>query len=203
MFDLENDLTIAFGIFKSMLHSGLNIDRSLKRTLEGSVSSMYYYELFEALYRKKVNYLLIGGLAVNLYGVPRVTQDIDLIISTDRKNVLAIVKVLDGLGYVPRLPVKPEDLADKDKVRDWIDNRNLKALSFYHGTDQFKVVDILLDHPLDFEGARQRRSVRSVKDIEIYLASMDDLIMIKEHSGRSQDFSDVEMLRKVKDLLEE
>ncbi len=164
---------------------------------------MYYYELFEALYRDKVNYLLVGGLAVNLYGVPRVTQDIDLIISTDRKNVLAIVKVLKDLGYVPRLPVKAKDLADKEKVRDWIDNRNLKAFSFYHGTDQFKVVDILLDHPLDFKGARQRRSVKSAKDIEIYLASMDDLIRMKEYSGRAQDISDVEMLRKVKDLQKE
>ena len=165
--------------------------------------SMYYYELFEALYREKVNYLLVGGLAVNLYGVPRVTQDIDLIISTDKKNVLSIVKVLGGLGYVPRLPVKPEELADSEKVRDWIDNRNLKAFSFNHGTDPFKVVDILLDHPLNFDQARRRRSVRSVRDIEIYLASMDDLIEMKEQSGRSQDISDVEMLRKVKEILEE
>ncbi len=32
---------------------------------------------------------------------------------------------------------------------------------------------------------------------------MDDLIRMKEYSGRPQDISDVEMLRKVKELLEE
>ena len=100
---------------------------------------MYYLELLEALYRERARYLIVGGLAGNLHGVPRVTQDIDLIIPTDMENVLKIANVMKRLGYLPRLPIDPEEIADKEKVRDWIDNRNLKAFRFYHEKDQYKI----------------------------------------------------------------
>ena len=106
------------------------------------------------------------------------------------------------LGYVPRLPVNPEDLANPDKVKDWIENKNLKAFSFYHKKDNYKVIDIVLVHPLDFEKSFINRTVKRAKDIDIYLASIDDVIKMKEFSGRTQDLSDIEMLNKVRKYLE-
>ena len=163
---------------------------------------MYYFEILEGLYERKIRYLIVGGLSVNLYGVPRVTQDIDIIVSTDRENILKIITLLKNQGYVPRLPVNPEDLAESDKVKDWVENRNLKAFSFYNKKDNYKVVDILLVHPLDFEESFKNRTVKRVKDIEIYLASIDDIIKTKEFSGRAQDISDIEMLKKARKYLE-
>ena len=163
---------------------------------------MYYFEILEGLYKSKVRYLIAGGLSVNLYGVPRVTQDIDIVIAMDRENVLKITSLLKELGYVPRLPVNPEDLANPDKVKDWIENKNLKAFSFYHKKDNYKVIDIVLVHPLDFEKSFINRTVKRAKDIDIYLASIDDVIKMKEFSGRTQDLSDIEMLNKVRKYLE-
>ena len=162
---------------------------------------MYYFEILEALYKNKVEYLIVGGLAVNLYGVPRVTQDIDLIISTKKSNILKINAVLEDLGYTPRLPVKPQDLADPAKVRDWIENKNLKAFSFYHKKDNYKVIDILLVHPLHFEESFKNKTIKKLKDMEIYLVSLSDLIKTKEFSGRLQDYSDINMLNKIKKYL--
>ncbi|HHT9146071.1 MAG TPA: DUF6036 family nucleotidyltransferase [Candidatus Wunengus sp. YC61] len=164
---------------------------------------MYYFEILEGLYKSKVRYLIAGGLSVNLYGVPRVTQDIDIVIAMDRENVLKITSLLKELGYVPRLPVSPDDLANPDKVKDWIENKNLKAFSFYHKNENYKVVDIVLVHPLDFEKSFKNRTVKRAKDIDIYLASIDDVVKMKEFSGRSQDLSDIEMLNKVRKYLEE
>ena len=163
---------------------------------------MYYFEILERLYKSKVRYLIAGGLSVNLYGVPRVTQDIDIVIAMDRENVLKITSLLKELGYVSRLPVNPDDLANPDKVKDWIENKNLKAFSFYHKKDNYKVIDIMLVHPLGFEKSFETRTVKKVKDIEIYLASIDDVIKMKEFSGRTQDLSDIEMLNKVRKYLE-
>lgn len=163
---------------------------------------MYYFDVLKALQSKQVRYLIIGGLAVNLYGVPRLTQDIDLIISTDRSNVLKIVSLLKNLGYVPRVPVDPEDLADPAKVKDWTTNRNMKAFSFYHRKDAYKVVDIVLVHPLDFEEAFKNRTIKTVKNVEIFLASLEDLVRTKKESARPQDLSDIEMLKKVRKFLE-
>lgn len=164
---------------------------------------MYYFEILEGLYNNKVRYLIVGGLSVNLYGVPRVTQDIDIVIAMDRENVLKITSLLKELGYVPRLPVSPDDLANPDKVKDWTENKNLKAFSFYHKNENYKVIDIVLVHPLDFEKSFKNRTVKRAKDIDIYLASIDDVVKMKEFSGRNQDLSDIEMLNKVRKYLEE
>jgi hypothetical protein len=164
---------------------------------------MYYFELLAGLYEKKVKYLVIGGLAVSLYGVPRTTQDIDLVISTDRQNVLKLLSVLKDLGYAPRLPVKPEDLAEMRKVKEWTEKRNLKAFSFYNKKEEYKVIDIVLLHPLDFEQSFNNKTVKRVEGVEIYLASLNDLIRTKEASGRAQDLSDVELLKKAKKYSED
>jgi len=162
---------------------------------------MYYFELLEELYKNKARYLIVGGLAVNLHGVPRVTQDIDIVIAIKRDNILKINAILKKLGYKPRLSVNPDDMVDAEKVKDWIANKNLRAFSFYHQKDNYKVVDILLVHPLNFEKAFENKAVKRAKDIEIYIASIDDLMRMKKSTGRRQDSSDIEMLKKVKKYL--
>jgi hypothetical protein len=98
---------------------------------------------------------------------------------------------------------KNKDLTDTMKVRDWIENRNLKAFSFYHKKDNFKVIDILLVHPLHFEESFNNKTVKKAKDVAIYLASLSDLIKTKEFSGRMQDLSDIKMLKKISKYLDE
>ena len=44
---------------------------------------MFYLNLFKALEKHKVQYLLVGGLAMNLHGVPRTTMDVDLVLALD------------------------------------------------------------------------------------------------------------------------
>ncbi|UJS19672.1 MAG: hypothetical protein L3J18_12255 [Candidatus Brocadia sp.] len=167
--------------------------------------NMYYFDILEGLYRSKVKYLVVGGLSVNLYGVPRVTQDIDIdiVIAMNKENVLKTTSLFKELGYVPRLPANPDDLADYDSVKDWIKNKNLKAFSFYHKKDNYKVVGVVLVHPLDFEESFVNRTVKRAKDVDIYLASVDDIIKMKKMSGRPQDLSDIEMLNKVRKYLGE
>ena len=159
---------------------------------------MYYFEVLQELYNHKIEYLIVGGLAVNLFGVPRVTQDIDIIIAFDKKNVSALNDVLKNLGYVPRLPgVNPDELADSSIREHWITNRNLKAFSFYHSKDIYKAVDIVLVHPLDFAIAFRNKTVKKAGGIDICLVCMDDLINMKSFSGRKQDLSDIELLNKI------
>ncbi|MEP9410579.1 MAG: hypothetical protein HRF42_04120 [Candidatus Brocadia sp.] len=164
---------------------------------------MFYFEVFKAFYQEKVKYLVVGGLAVNLHGVPRITYDIDIIIPTDRDNVLKLNRTLRALGYVPRLPVNPDDMADEKTLKDWIENRNMRAFSFYHKKEHTKVVDIVLEHPLDFTEAFRRSAMKKVGDIEIYVASIDDMIAMKKVSNRPKDLSDMEMLKEALKIMEQ
>jgi hypothetical protein len=74
--------------------------------------------IFAALGKRKVRYLIVGGVAVVLHGIPRFTADIDLVLALDKANVLAALDALAGLGYWPRAPVPLLDFADPALRRD-------------------------------------------------------------------------------------
>ena len=46
-----------------------------------------FERLFSALNRSKVRYLVVGGIAVNLYGIERATADIDLVVDLEDRNL--------------------------------------------------------------------------------------------------------------------
>ena len=161
---------------------------------------MYYKDLLEAFEQEKIQYLLVGGVSVTLYGVPRMTQDIDFVISTTSENIEKVVNVLKKLDYIPRLPVDPMQLLDESMRRLWIEEKNLKAFSFYHKTHQYRVVDILLVHNLDFHESYENRNQISVWGMKINLVSVGDLIKMKEFSGREKDLSDVEIIKQIFDI---
>ncbi len=56
-------------------------------------------KIIKSLNKKKIKYLLIGGFAAVLYGVPRSTFDLDIAISLDSKNIGNTITLLSGLGF--------------------------------------------------------------------------------------------------------
>jgi hypothetical protein len=164
---------------------------------------MYYFEILEEFFKKGIKYLIVGGLAVNLYGVPRVTKDIEVIISMDENNILKTNEILEKLNYKPKQPVDPDQLANKKILKNWIKEKNLKAFSSYNKSENYKTIDILIDHPLNFENSYQNKIIKKVKPIEIYLAPLNDIITIKRISGRKQDISDIKLLERIKRWIDE
>jgi len=67
---------------------------------------MFYLDFFRELEASKVRYLLVGGLAMNLHGVPRMTMDVDIILAMDEPNLQAFLKAANHLGLHPVAPVK-------------------------------------------------------------------------------------------------
>ena len=49
---------------------------------------MFYEEVFRALNKNKVRYLVVGGGAVVLHGVVRMTADLDLFVDLKENNLL-------------------------------------------------------------------------------------------------------------------
>ncbi len=71
--------------------------------------------IFKELNDLGIDYLVVGGLAVNLHGVPRMTYDIDLMILLQSENILKLVSKLTQWGYRPRIPVDPKSLPTKKR----------------------------------------------------------------------------------------
>jgi len=164
---------------------------------------MYYEDVFSQLNSKKVRYLVVGGIAVNLYGVPRATMDLDLMVETSETNLSKLVAVLEELGYKPKVPVKASELADPKKRRIWQEEKHMIVFSFIHLRLPYQQIDIFLDNPMDFEEASKAKYITAAKKIKIPLLSIDHLIKLKKELGREQDLADVEALEKVKTVLGE
>lgn len=53
-----------------------------------------FWEVIDALEKEEVDYILIGGFALVLYGMPRATQDLDIFIKNREENVEKLRTVL-------------------------------------------------------------------------------------------------------------
>ena len=161
-----------------------------------SKNSFSYEDIFHKMHHKNIKYLLIGGVAVNLYGIQRATGDLDIILAMERENILNFVEITKELGLIPKAPVKPEDLADAKKLLEWQRTKNMLVFSFIHPDNPYICIDIITENYIPFDEAYKRKKIVTAWGINISVASIDDLIKLKKIAGRSQDLSDIEALEK-------
>lgn len=110
---------------------------------------MFYVDLFSALARHKVDYLLIGGLAVSLYGVERATMNVDITVAMNPDNLAALIEAAKELKLSPVLPVPLESLGDLELLRQWHAERHLEAFVLRSADLAGVTVDVLLFPPLN------------------------------------------------------
>lgn len=154
-----------------------------------------YKTIFKDLNEQHIEYVLVGGLAVNFYGVPRLTYDIDLMIHLEEENIRKLIKKLFDWGYQPRIPVNPMDFANETTRREWIREKGMKAFHFFHEDLPVGEIDIVIDTPIPFETLKKRAVQFQVGEVMVPTVSIRDLIELKLSAGRKQDLSDVEYLK--------
>ncbi|MBI5025328.1 MAG: nucleotidyl transferase AbiEii/AbiGii toxin family protein [Nitrospirae bacterium] len=154
-----------------------------------------FQSLFKEFNKLKVDYLVVGGLAVNFHGVPRMTYDIDLMILLQSENISKLVAKLVDWGYRPKIPVNPMDLADEGKRSLWISEKGMKAMNFYSETSPIGEIDIVFDSPIPYDELKSRAVMIEIHGEKIPTISIHDLIELKQKSGRKQDIADVEYLK--------
>ena len=136
-------------------------------------------ELFGALNNAGVKYLLIGGMASILYGVPRTTIDIDIAIAISSQNVKKTVKALKKMGLT----------CDTENAGDIISQG---GITFSNEQE----VDVLTNLPSkeDFKALWKRRNNVKYEGMLINVISKDDQIRLLREVGRNQDLEDAEIL---------
>jgi hypothetical protein len=157
-----------------------------------------YLAIFKKLNEAKIRYIVVGGIAVNLYGIPRMTYDIDLILDLKDKNLEKFLKLLKGWGFKPKVPVDIMDFAIEENRKDWIKNKHMKAFNLVNPKWAISEIDIVIDSPIDYDKAHKRLKHVKLQGASIPVISIDDLIKMKKKAGREQDNSDIKILRKLR-----
>jgi len=154
-------------------------------------------ELFAALHAGGVEYAVVGGVAVNIYGVPRMTYDVDIVVATTEASLRGCREVLESLGLRSRLPFALETIADPGTRAELEAERNLFAVTFTDPANPLREVDVLIAPSLDPDGIASRAVERLAGTVPVRVATIEDLIRMKRLAGRPQDHADIAHLERI------
>jgi len=145
--------------------------------------------LFGALADEGVAYVLIGGLAVNLHGVIRATEDVDLFVRPDHANVerlrAALRRVFDDDDIDE---ITSDDLAGAYPVVRYVP----PGASFS--------IDLVARLGERVEYADLEAEARDVDGVPVRLATPSTLYQLKRDTARPIDAQDAARLRDAFDL---
>ena len=135
--------------------------------------------VFASFQKNDVKYLVIGGIAAVLYGVPRATFDLDILIEPTIENADRLLIALSEAGFGTSEMTNAQEIIDTE-------------ITIF--TDRIRL-DVQTSTPgIRFEDAWQRRVIMTVKGQQFAVVSLDDLVQSKIASGREVDLEDVRIL---------
>jgi len=135
--------------------------------------------VFSSFQRHDVRYVVIGGIAAILYGVPRATFDLDILIEATPDNAQRLLEaLLEAELGTASLITADELLAHEITVfKDWVR------------------IDVQTSTPgLCFEDAWRNRETMEYRGQTFYVVSRKDLIASKYAAGRKIDLEDARLL---------
>jgi hypothetical protein len=136
------------------------------------------------LAKRNIDYALCGGLALAVYGIPRATIDIDLLIMPE--SLETVVPLARELGY------KKETLPMRFTDRG-IDIRRVSKLDQDSG--DILMLDLLLVTPAILPVWESRKEV-AWEHGTLWVVSRDGLMALKSLRGSGQDLEDISRLKK-------
>lgn len=141
-------------------------------------------DVFKSFQQHDVRYVVIGGIAAVLYGVPRATFDLDILIEATPENTRRLLDALMGAG------IGTANLTTSDKIL-------ANEITIFK--DRIRI-DVQISTPgLKFEQAWRGKKTMQYKGQNFYVVSLEDLIRSKRAAGRDVDLEDIRLLELPKD----
>jgi predicted nucleotidyltransferase len=143
--------------------------------------------IFRVLAECGVDYVLIGGIAVQTHGHVRMTNDVDLIPGPEPLNLERLASALRELEARVLNPGS-EGIA--------IDAQMLPCATVWQFATRDGDIDVMHEVPDGdpFEQLSERALRIRLGEVEVPVAGLDDLIRMKLARGRSVDLADVAAL---------
>ena len=140
-----------------------------------------FKDLLRALNAHGAKYLIVGGHALAVHHIPRMTKDLDLFIRSDAENAKAVFRALAQFG-APLQGMTEADFVD--------------GTIFQIGQEPDRIDVLQRIDGVSFDEAWANRIEGKIDgEVPASVISRDDLIRNKLASGRDQDLLDVKKLR--------
>jgi hypothetical protein len=143
-------------------------------------------ELVGILEKNKIDYMIVGSIASTIYGEPRMTRDVDFVITLGLEDSGLIDRFFPEADYY----CPPKQIIDSEII-------NCGQFNLIHHASGFKV-DFMIrkkdEHSL--EEFKRRKKLLLFDDFEAFVASAEDVILKKmvfyKMSKAPRHISDIE-----------
>jgi predicted nucleotidyltransferase len=153
------------------------------------LSAPAFDELLRRLREAEADFVIVGGLAVNAWGVVRGTKDVDVVVGGDSANLRRVAEVAVAAGgHVHQgdaLLGTPFSIAAAMAEGGQVAiETNLGRLDVVQGLEGIPT----------YAELRARASEVEILGVTVAVCSIDDLIAMKRAAGRTRDLADLEDL---------
>ena len=126
-----------------------------------------------------VRWYVFGAQAVIAYGVPRMSDDVDVTVEMLERPTSELVQALTASGFRILIDDAPESFVQSTRV-----------LPMTHGRSGIDL-DVVLAGPGPEEGMLDRCRTLKLGRITVPVITVDDLLVLKTLAGRGKDLDDV------------
>ena len=134
-----------------------------------------------------VRCVVVGGVAVTLHGYVRLTEDVDLLVSAEARNLECLLAVLRNFGEGYASELQPSDFDDSEGAIRIVEETESCHVDLFTRMTGRRYEDVVRD-----------AEVFMLNGLKILFASKDALIGWKEKSIRDKDRLDALALRRLK-----
>lgn len=134
--------------------------------------------LARALDRAELGYMVIGGQAVQLYGEPRLTRDIDLTLAAGVDELASVTELCAAEG-LKVLVARPVEFVRETMVLPALDESSGVRVDFIFSFSEY-----------ERQAIKRGRAVK-LSGTEVRFAAVEDLLIHKLVAGRPRDIEDV------------
>jgi hypothetical protein len=147
-----------------------------------------FQEYIQLLNEHEVEYILVGGMAVNIHGYRRTTGDMDLFVNPTRENHLKLSKVHRDFEM---------HMGEMEDINNFLDTDKYDVYTF--GVSPIQIDVMTKCKGIDFKTARSSSIVTKIEDhLSIVVINYNDLIKTKKATNRLRDQVDIQELGKIK-----
>lgn len=155
-------------------------------------------EILKELGAHRVDFVVVGGIAVQAHGYIRGTGDVDLVPRPSLLNLSRLGEALADLEAEMLRAASPVNVSDPQLLK----HAPLIALLTRSGRLDLINIEHLAGAPSSFDELRSRALVVNLDGTAVPVAGLDDLVRMKRAAGRPQDLVDIGALTRDDEELE-
>ncbi len=143
-----------------------------------------FLRIIDTINRYEVEYIVIGGVAMISHGMPRLTQDLDLLLKLTKDNVDKLRNALFSIY-------------NDNEIEEITYDELMQYSVIRYGTPDGFYLDIMARIGEESDYYSIKREKKEIEGVTIQLASAESLFKLKKDTVRPEDKRDALFLQKL------